>query len=103
MLLGLSTTCGGGRALKQMMASGGPGMLGGGGDQPPGEEDALRPLMGDPRYWRDRDPKLVNHVEEGFRRLYGERSEEHTSELQSPMRNSYAVFCLKKKKIPHTI
>src|SRR3546814_3854571 len=27
-----------------------------------------------------------------------ERSEEHTSELQSPMRNSYAVFCLKKKK-----
>src|SRR3546814_1116708 len=30
------------------------------------------------------------------------RSEEHTSELQSLMRISYAVFCLKKKKI-HTI
>src|SRR3546814_3361522 len=28
----------------------------------------------------------------------GIRSEEHTSELQSLMRNSYAVFCLKKKK-----
>src|SRR3546814_5982696 len=27
------------------------------------------------------------------------RSEEHTSELQSLMRNSYAVFCLKKKNI----
>src|SRR3546814_5456114 len=27
-----------------------------------------------------------------------EGSEEHTSELQSLMRNSYAVFCLKKKK-----
>src|SRR3546814_1737976 len=27
------------------------------------------------------------------------RSEEHTSELQSLMRNSYAVFCLKKKHI----
>src|SRR3546814_8745270 len=27
------------------------------------------------------------------------RSEEHTSELQSLMRNSYAVFCLKQKKI----
>src|SRR3546814_6963118 len=26
------------------------------------------------------------------------RSEEHTSELQSLMRNSYAVFCLQKKK-----
>src|SRR3546814_4353177 len=28
------------------------------------------------------------------------RSEEHTSELQSLMRISYAVFCLKKKKLP---
>src|SRR3546814_10913276 len=28
----------------------------------------------------------------------GARSEEHTSELQSLMRTSYAVFCLKKKK-----
>src|SRR3546814_3414186 len=34
-------------------------------------------------------------------RLYcvGVRSEEHTSELQSLMRISYAVFCLKKKKL----
>src|SRR3546814_7243811 len=31
------------------------------------------------------------------------RSEEHTSELQSLMRISYAVFCLKKKKKRHTI
>src|SRR3546814_15022001 len=30
------------------------------------------------------------------------RSEEHTSELQSLMRISYAVFCLKNKKIPKT-
>src|SRR3546814_2764866 len=30
--------------------------------------------------------------------LAGARSEEHTSELQSLMRISYAVFCLKKKK-----
>src|SRR3546814_19143272 len=29
---------------------------------------------------------------------YAHRSEEHTSELQSLMRISYAVFCLKKKK-----
>src|SRR3546814_2885525 len=29
------------------------------------------------------------------------RSEEHTSELQSLMRISYAVFCLKKKKRPY--
>src|SRR3546814_5073081 len=31
------------------------------------------------------------------------RSEEHTSELQSLMRISYAVFCLKKKKYKHKI
>src|SRR3546814_18425018 len=30
--------------------------------------------------------------------FFSERSEEHTSELQSLMRISYAVFCLKKKK-----
>src|SRR3546814_3214523 len=33
-----------------------------------------------------------------LRRATGRRSEEHTSELQSLMRISYAVFCLKKKK-----
>src|SRR3546814_5209360 len=33
-----------------------------------------------------------------FARQRFERSEEHTSELQSLMRISYAVFCLKKKK-----
>src|SRR3546814_6744793 len=36
-------------------------------------------------------------------RARGLRSEEHTSELQSLMRTSYAVFCLTKKNmIPHT-
>src|SRR3546814_4525008 len=36
------------------------------------------------------------------RRRWGKgRSEEHTSELQSLMRISYAVFCLKKNKIMH--
>src|SRR3546814_4119340 len=32
--------------------------------------------------------------------MRSERSEEHTSELQSLMRISYAVFCLKKKQTP---
>src|SRR3546814_5533799 len=34
---------------------------------------------------------------------HASRSEEHTSELQSLMRISYAVFCLKKKKIINSI
>src|SRR3546814_1823984 len=37
-------------------------------------------------------------VREALLQLKLERSEEHTSELQSLMRISYAVFCLKKKK-----
>src|SRR3546814_5802281 len=37
----------------------------------------------------------------GVAREAWERSEEHTSELQSLMRISYAVFCLKKKKNKH--
>src|SRR3546814_3879470 len=45
----------------------------------------------------DHDGHLL-HEDELRRRRGGEdRSEEHTSELQSLMRISYAVFCLKKK------
>src|SRR3546814_6379419 len=51
--------------------------------------DALDPLLGRTREDRDWHPKD------------GRRSEEHTSELRSLMRISYAVFCLKKK--PNTI
>src|SRR3546814_5255975 len=39
---------------------------------------------------------LADNPELAQRKVY--RSEEHTSELQSLMRISYAVFCLKKKK-----
>src|SRR3546814_4883036 len=39
---------------------------------------------------------LILRVDEGASAV-DFRSEEHTSELQSLMRNSYAVFCLKKK------
>src|SRR3546814_9421624 len=38
------------------------------------------------------------HRSQGHCMVMGTRSEEHTSELQSLMRISYAVFCLKKKK-----
>src|SRR3546814_9635768 len=46
--------------------------------------------------------RLVDVIEEGFDAVVrvgevGDRSEEHTSELQSLMRISYAVFCFKHK------
>src|SRR3546814_10493818 len=41
-------------------------------------------------------------VSAGTLRCAASRSEEHTSELQSLMRISYAVFCLKKKNTPCT-
>src|SRR3546814_7417321 len=44
-------------------------------------------------------PKYIRFVDDFPRNPNGKiRSEEHTSELQSLMRSSYAVFCLKKKK-----
>src|SRR3546814_1298979 len=43
-----------------------------------------------------------NIYSRGFN-IYTTRSEEHTSELQSLMRISYAVFCLTKKKHKHNI
>src|SRR3546814_5585744 len=56
---------------------------------------------------RDRAVAVLRHRQSRRRRDEGDRgrdvdrtgrSEEHTSELQSLMRISYAVFCLKKKK-----
>src|SRR3546814_1316830 len=57
--------------------------------------------------WRERLQAFVAETDRVFDLLDGvmpeiawldDRSEEHTSELQSLMRISYAVFCLKKKK-----
>src|SRR3546814_1854623 len=60
--------------------------------------DATREDAQGVQAWRF-DPELVDALDALFA---GEeplsRSEEHTSELQSLMRISYAVFCLKKKK-----
>src|SRR3546814_6330536 len=60
-----------------------------------------RPTDGGARFARARQPAQVGHaaVHRPADLLRGPRSEEHTSELQSLMRISYAVFCLKKKNI----
>src|SRR3546814_3936632 len=43
-------------------------------------------------------PLVLDEESDSFSRFHLNRSEEHASELQSLMRISYAVFCLKKKK-----
>src|SRR3546814_3468947 len=58
----------------------------------PAGRDDERAVLGEPAF-------IVAHriLDQGRRALVFGRSEEHTSELQSLMRISYAVFCLKKK------
>src|SRR3546814_3655199 len=49
----------------------------------------------------EHDPQAAGDADGGHRPADPARSEEHTSELQSLMRISYAVFCLKKKQTHH--
>src|SRR3546814_8409657 len=57
-------------------------------------------VMGNPETFIDLIVSNMNRVQSGWSKgvVDSTRSEEHTSELQSLMRISYAVFCLKKKK-----
>src|SRR3546814_6830331 len=55
-----------------------------------------------PRRQPGTDPRSLDLEAAYGRRVAPVRSEEHTSELQSLMRISYAVFCLKKKKNTNT-
>src|SRR3546814_1848394 len=71
--------------------------------------DQHETVEGQPQHQRQADPAqrvaatAVEHAAEVVEQAAEDRSEEHTSELQSLMRISYAVFCLKKKttSIPH--
>src|SRR3546814_8845278 len=58
-----------------------------------------RPRFKDGSWWKDYDPVQIGHNVKKWRDY---RSEEHTSELQSLMRISYAVFCLIKKRTTTT-
>src|SRR3546814_937449 len=70
--------------------------------------EQLQPEMGVLRRQADivdtrRRREMLRRVHASSRQRNTGRSEEHTSELQSLMRISYAVFCLKKKKPSHLI
>src|SRR3546814_6636917 len=71
-------------------------------------EEGLAPLLADCRQLLDGDSRALFltvyavrmsalAIGELLAQSFADRSEEHTSELQSLMRISYAVFCLKKK------
>src|SRR3546814_9148496 len=62
-------------------------------------DDLLKGLVPEERVYRMRCVEGWSMVIPWLGVPLGERSEEHTSELQSLMRISYAVFCLKKTKI----
>src|SRR3546814_9622429 len=62
------------------------------------DEHHLAPDRPDEMQVLQRPADLPHHRVETLPYHRDERSEEHTSELQSLMRISYAVFCLKKKK-----
>src|SRR3546814_1187328 len=78
--------------LKNMLAEAERRLVDDGGMRRPDAAEILKPghlLVDDPDFWRHQSTGLAV------------RSEEHTSELQSLMRISYAVFCLHKKKNTH--
>jgi len=58
--------------LHRMMESGEPGIGAGAGTASSDGERSVKDLMNDPRYWRDRDPAMVEKVRQGFRSLYPE-------------------------------
>src|SRR3546814_3647628 len=78
----------------QVVASNNPGFAV--GDYANGALGVQDYFLGEPRGFYKVDPKLAP-LPRYLSALGMTRSEEHTSEIQSLMRISYAVFCLKKK------
>src|SRR3546814_2447658 len=66
----------------------------------PARPPQLRGAGGEPRLFRQ-GCRPAPASRNGLPRDPAQRSEEHTSELQSLMRNSYAVFCLNTKRQHH--
>src|SRR3546814_2415076 len=77
---------------KRIIQSIGDGAFGNALDPGPDSGHVLFQILGDEKFFQP-----ANRIA-----LLPARSEEHTSELQSLMRISYAVFCLKKKKNSYT-
>jgi hypothetical protein len=72
VLGGLSSSFEGIMALYKMMQSGKP-LAVQSADMPGIDEGALRGMMKDPKYWRDKDPAFVKKVSDGFRQVFTDR------------------------------
>lgn len=66
----LSCTHEGCLAMHKMMQDDAPAVFQGEADGEQVSLEGLRKLMQDPRYWREKDPKVVEQVSAGFKRLY---------------------------------
>lgn len=75
VLEGLASSYDGVMALYRMMQSGKP-MTPQNGPAPDAslDETALRTMMRDPKYWRDKDPAFVKKVSDGFRQVFAEHA-----------------------------
>src|SRR3546814_6306325 len=84
-------------ALQRAAGAGGPGGIAGNADAKgaAGFGDALQSALAEVNALQAQSSAATTAYEKGETT---DRSEEHTSELQSLMRISYAVFCLKKKR-----
>jgi hypothetical protein len=67
----LSSTSEGVIAMERMMRGEEPSLPRTSDAPEAADEDGLRRMMRDPRYWRTREPEFVKRVSEGFRRLVG--------------------------------
>lgn len=75
VLDGLSGSYEGVMALYKMMQSGKPLAVQQPQEAAPLDETALRSMMKDPKYWRDKDPSFVKKVSDGFRQVFAEHTQ----------------------------
>lgn len=75
VLDGLSSTYEGVMALYRMMQSGKPLAIQQPDQTPPVDEKSLKNMMQDPKYWREKDPKFIKKVSDGFQQVYADKNQ----------------------------
>lgn len=73
VLEGLASTYEGVMALYRLMQTGKPLAVQQPGEASSVDENALRSMMRDPKYWRDKDADFIKKVSDGFRQVFSEQ------------------------------